>query len=112
MSRNLEQLLNRQQFSWRLRKPASAEVDPTFTGPDFSPPLDELPSPKWYFDQFMDQSVFELMAEESNIYAAEKNTPLLKIHASRDGAVCGNAYYDDHRKNAFLLHVMAKVDPI
>ena len=68
---------NRQQFTWRQRKPASAEVDPNYAGAYFSPPPNQISSPKWYFDHFMDRSVFELMAEQSNLYAAEKNTPLL-----------------------------------
>ena len=52
--------LNRQQFTWRNRK------SPTVRGPKFSPPPDDLPSTKWYFDQFMDKSVFEWISESTH----------------------------------------------
>ena len=73
--------LNRQQFTWRHIKPPTADVDATFRGPIFSPPPDDLPSTKWYFDQFMDISVFEWIAEQSNMYALMKNAPELKTTA-------------------------------
>ena len=73
--------LNRQQFTWRHRKPPTADVDATFRGPIFSPPPDDLPSTKWYFDEFMDRSVFEWIAEQSNLYALMKNAPELKTTA-------------------------------
>ncbi|CAL9695385.1 unnamed protein product [Knipowitschia caucasica] len=55
-------------FSWRQRKPPAADIDSSFEGPAFSPPPDEIPSPKWYFDQFMDKSVFEYISHQSNLY--------------------------------------------
>ena len=61
-ARPVSATLNRQQFTWRNRKPHTAEVDATFQGPIFSPPPDNLPSTKWYFDKFMDKSVFEWIA--------------------------------------------------
>ena len=73
--------LNRQQFTWRNRKPPTADVDATFRGRVFSPPPDDLPSTKWYFDQFMDKSVFEWIAEQSNLYALMNNAPELKTTA-------------------------------
>ncbi|KAF7698703.1 hypothetical protein HF521_003445 [Silurus meridionalis] len=54
------------EFSWRQRKPPAADIDSSFRGPAFSPPPDEIPSPKWYFDQFMDKSVFEHISNQSN----------------------------------------------
>jgi len=48
---------NRQQFTWRLRKLPSTNIDSTFRGADFSPP-GEKPSPMWYFAHFMDKSIF------------------------------------------------------
>ena len=35
-----------------------------FKGPDFSPPPEEIPSPKWYFAQFMDRTIFEYISEQ------------------------------------------------
>uniref|UniRef100_A0AAY5K7E5 PiggyBac transposable element-derived protein domain-containing protein n=1 Tax=Esox lucius TaxID=8010 RepID=A0AAY5K7E5_ESOLU len=61
------------EFSWRQRKPPAADIDSSFRGPAFSPPPDEIPSPKWYFDQFMDKSVFEHISHQSNLYAVMKN---------------------------------------
>uniref|UniRef100_UPI00358E218E piggyBac transposable element-derived protein 3-like n=1 Tax=Myxine glutinosa TaxID=7769 RepID=UPI00358E218E len=66
------------EFIWRQRKPPEADVDSTFRVHAFSPPPDEIPSPKWYFDHFMDESVFEFIAEQSNLYAVMKNAPELK----------------------------------
>ncbi len=43
------------EFSWRQRKPSAADIDCSFQGPAFSPPPNEIPSPKWYFDQFHGQ---------------------------------------------------------
>uniref|UniRef100_A0A8C1TF05 PiggyBac transposable element-derived protein domain-containing protein n=1 Tax=Cyprinus carpio TaxID=7962 RepID=A0A8C1TF05_CYPCA len=51
-------------------------------GPAFSPPPDEIPSPKWYFDQFMDKSVFEHISNQSKLYAVMKNGPELKTTPS------------------------------
>ena len=73
--------LNRQQFTWRNRKPPTADVDATFRGSVFSPSHDDLPSTKWLFDQFMDKSVFEWIAEQSNLHALVKNAPELKTTA-------------------------------
>lgn len=70
------------EFSWRQRKPPAADIDSSFRGPAFSPPSDEIPSPKWYFDQFMDKSVFEHISHQSNLYAAMKNGPELKTTPS------------------------------
>uniref|UniRef100_A0AAY4B9J0 PiggyBac transposable element-derived protein domain-containing protein n=1 Tax=Denticeps clupeoides TaxID=299321 RepID=A0AAY4B9J0_9TELE len=66
------------EFSWRQRKPPAADIGSSFRGPAFSPPPDEIPSPKWYFDQFMDKSVFEHISHQSNLYAVMKNGPELK----------------------------------
>ncbi|XP_055087231.1 piggyBac transposable element-derived protein 3-like [Periophthalmus magnuspinnatus] len=70
------------EFSWRQRKPPAADIDSSFQGPAFSPPPDEIPSPKWYFDQFMDKSVFEHISHQSNLYAVMKNGPELKTTPS------------------------------
>ncbi|KAK9965402.1 hypothetical protein ABG768_018879 [Culter alburnus] len=70
------------EFSWRQRKPPAADIDSSFRGPAFSPPPDEIPSPKWYFDQFMDKSVFEHISNQSNLYAVMKNAPELKTTPS------------------------------
>ncbi|KAK7135513.1 hypothetical protein R3I94_014246 [Phoxinus phoxinus] len=70
------------EFSWRQRKPPAADIDSSFRGPAFSPPPDEIPSPKWYFDQFMDKSVFEHISHQSNLYAVMKNSPELKTTPS------------------------------
>uniref|UniRef100_A0A3B3S9X1 PiggyBac transposable element-derived protein domain-containing protein n=1 Tax=Paramormyrops kingsleyae TaxID=1676925 RepID=A0A3B3S9X1_9TELE len=70
------------EFSWRQRKPPAADIDSSFRGPAFSPPPDEIPSPKWYFDQFMDKSVFEHISHQSNLYAVMKNAPELKTTPS------------------------------
>lgn len=70
------------EFSWRQRKPPAADIDSSFRGPAFSPPPDEIPSPKWYFDQFMDKSVFEHISHQSNLYAVMKNDPELKTTPS------------------------------
>ncbi|XP_067300961.1 piggyBac transposable element-derived protein 2-like [Pseudorasbora parva] len=70
------------EFSWRQRKPPAADIDSSFRGPAFSPPPDEIPSPKWYFDQFMDKSVFEHISHQSNLYAVMKNGPELKTTPS------------------------------
>ncbi|KAJ0000608.1 hypothetical protein NQD34_012450 [Periophthalmus magnuspinnatus] len=70
------------EFSWRQRKPPAADIDSSFQGPAFSPPPEEIPSPKWYFDQFMDKSVFEHISHQSNLYAVMKNGPELKTTPS------------------------------
>ncbi|XP_042599318.1 piggyBac transposable element-derived protein 2-like [Cyprinus carpio] len=70
------------EFSWRQRKPPAADIDSSFRGPAFLPPPDEIPSPKWYFDQFMDKSVFEHISNQSNLYAVMKNGPELKTTPS------------------------------
>ncbi|XP_029973972.1 piggyBac transposable element-derived protein 3-like [Salarias fasciatus] len=70
------------EFSWRQRKPPAADIDSSFQGPAFSPPPDEIPSPKWYFDQFMDKSVFEHISHQSNLYAGMKDGPELKTTPS------------------------------
>ncbi|KTF84654.1 hypothetical protein cypCar_00033677 [Cyprinus carpio] len=70
------------EFSWRQRKPLAADIDSSFRGPAFLPPPDEIPSPKWYFDQFMDKSVFEHISNQSNLYAVMKNGPELKTTPS------------------------------
>ncbi|ROL45839.1 PiggyBac transposable element-derived protein 2 [Anabarilius grahami] len=70
------------EFSWRQRKPPATDIDSSFRGPAFSPPPDEIPSPKWYFDQFMDKSVFEHISNQSNLYAVMKNGPELKTTPS------------------------------
>lgn len=54
-------------FPWRQRRPVIADVDPEFRGPDFLTPPEEIPGPKWYFAQFMDQSVFEYISEQTNL---------------------------------------------
>ncbi|KAM4552082.1 piggyBac transposable element-derived protein 1-like [Odontesthes bonariensis] len=66
------------EFSWRQRKPPAADIDSSFQGPAFSTPPDEIPSPRWYFDQFMDKSVFEHISHQSNLYAVMMNGPELK----------------------------------
>ncbi len=70
------------EFSWRQRKPSAADIDCSFQGPAFSPPPNEIPSPKWYFDQFMDKSVFEHISYQSNLYAVMMNCPELKTTPS------------------------------
>nr|XP_039255146.1 piggyBac transposable element-derived protein 3-like [Styela clava] len=60
-------------FIWRKKKPDSADVDSIFRGPEFSAAPEFLPTPYWYFNQFMDQSVFKIIAEQTNIYAHQKN---------------------------------------
>uniref|UniRef100_A0A6Q2ZH78 PiggyBac transposable element-derived protein domain-containing protein n=1 Tax=Esox lucius TaxID=8010 RepID=A0A6Q2ZH78_ESOLU len=64
------------------KKPPAADIDSSFRGPAFSPPPDEIPSPKWYFDQFMDKSVFKHISHQSNLYAVMKNGPELKTTPS------------------------------
>lgn len=66
------------EFSWRQRKPPAADIDSSFQVPAFSPPPEQILSPKWYFDQFMDKSVFEHISHQSNLYAVIRNGPELK----------------------------------
>lgn len=67
------------EFSWSQRKPPAADIDCSFQGPVFSPPPDEISSPKWYI---MDISVFEYISHQSNLYAVIKNGPELKRTSS------------------------------
>ncbi|XP_038123402.1 piggyBac transposable element-derived protein 3-like [Cyprinodon tularosa] len=66
------------EFSWKQRKPPAADIDSSFQGPAFSTPPDKIPSPRWYFDQFMDKSVFEHISHQSNLYAYMKSGSELK----------------------------------
>lgn len=60
------------EFSLRQRKPSAADIDLSFRGPAFSPPPEEIPSAKWYFDQFMGKSVFKHISNQSNLCSYEE----------------------------------------
>ena len=57
-------------FRWRKRDPIA--VQSTYTGDDLpDPPLEQL-TPRQYFDQFFDPELFDVIADETNLYSVQE----------------------------------------
>lgn len=70
------------KFNWRSGKPPTADNDIVFTGDQFSlPPLDDL-TPIQYFSKFFEPSIMDIIAEQSNKYAMEKDGIILNTNSA------------------------------
>lgn len=58
-----------ENYRWRKKSPHATNYD--FTGDEFdAPPLTDW-SPRQYFDQFFDSGLFQLLAEQTNLYSVQ-----------------------------------------
>ena len=62
---------------WRKRLPHN--VDSEYKGDNFDDPPDELWTPKQYFDNFFDKSIYEHIAEQTNLYSVQVTGNSIKI---------------------------------